>query len=282
VHWPFEENHWGGWTVGGFNLEHPQYWCRRADGTPFWGRASISFPQVVQHKLDLVDELMDRGVEVLFIDTWRMGNWNLGDEYVEPMKKRFRERYGEAPSSDHADPRWVETACEFSLRFFRKLREHTRKRDSNFQIMVGIPYAAPFNDKHKKRSGIDWQKLVEAELVDTLVVNSVSWDKAAPEPSTRKLYGDIMTFVDGRCRVLFPVSAYNFSSNAYGLGSYEKSMGIPQHEAAANLMHWARDAGGHGVSLECVDYGNYREQTRKTMEQLAKTFDGQARQEKRQ
>ena len=271
VHWPFEENHWGGWTVGGFNLEHPQYWCRSVDGTPYWGRASISFPAVVQHKLDLTDELIERGVDVLFIDTWRMGNWGLGDEYVEPMIARFRERYGEPPPRDPTDPRWVETACEFSLRFFRRLREHTRKRAPDFRIMVGIPYAAPLGDKHKTRSGIDWQRLVTEGLMDTLVVNSVMWDTDRPEGSTRELYKEVLAFVNRRCRVLFPVSAYNFASNAYGLGSYEKAMGRPQQEAARDLVTWAWDAGGHGVSLECVDYNNYRKATRDVMKRLTDT-----------
>ena len=80
-----------------------------------------------------------------------------------------------------------------------------------------------------------------------------------------------MEFVAGRCRVLFPVSAYNFASNAYGLGSYEKAMSKPQQGAAKDLVTWAWEAGGHGVSLECVDYNNYRKATREVMKQLTAT-----------
>jgi len=137
--------------------------------------------------------------------------------------------------------------------------------------MVGIPYAAPLGDRHKTRTGIDWQKLVTEGLMDTLVVNSVMWDTARPEQSTRELYRELVDVADGRCRVLFPVSAYNFSSNPYGLGSYQKAMSKPQHEVAEELVMWAWEAGGHGISLECVDYNNYRKATRDVMRQLTDT-----------
>ena len=40
IHWPYEENHWSHWTLGAWNLSHPQFWCRNARGIPWHGRCS--------------------------------------------------------------------------------------------------------------------------------------------------------------------------------------------------------------------------------------------------
>ncbi|MBN2294730.1 MAG: hypothetical protein JXM70_20040, partial [Pirellulales bacterium] len=85
IHWPYEETHFSGRTIGRFNLEHPQYWARTRLGHPWWGRSSIAFEPVVEHKLKLLDELLDRGVESIFIDFWRTGGWDPDYEYVEPV-----------------------------------------------------------------------------------------------------------------------------------------------------------------------------------------------------
>ena len=115
IHWPFEETHWAGWTIGQFNLEHPQYWGQTAQGQPWWGRVSLAYPAVIRHKLALVDELVDRGVEVLFLDFSRTGGWGPGYEYVEPVVSAYREKFGEAPPTDPKDLRWCRHVSEITV-----------------------------------------------------------------------------------------------------------------------------------------------------------------------
>ncbi|MFW5868244.1 MAG: hypothetical protein ACOCX2_10535, partial [Armatimonadota bacterium] len=99
IHWPFEETHWAVWTISRFNLEHPQLWSRTGDGHPWWGRCSLAYEETVEHKMELVDELIDRGMETLFIDFHRSGGWGPSYEFTPPVVAAYRERHGEDPSA---------------------------------------------------------------------------------------------------------------------------------------------------------------------------------------
>ena len=92
IHWPFEETHWAMWTIGRYNFEHPQYWARDAAGQPWWGRVSLAYEPVIEHKLALVDELVDRGIEVLFIDFW-------ANRRLEPGLRIRRSDRGSLPAA---------------------------------------------------------------------------------------------------------------------------------------------------------------------------------------
>ena len=123
IHWPYEENHWNYWTLGPWNLSHPQYWCRNANGVPWHGRCSFAFPEVLAHKLRLLDELLDRKPQTIFFDLFRSGNWTVADEYVKPHRERWRARDG-TPPPDSRDPRWIALVGETQEAFFRAVRAH--------------------------------------------------------------------------------------------------------------------------------------------------------------
>ena len=112
VHWPFEETHWHSWTIGPFNLEHPEYWAASAGGSIWAGRCSLAYPEVVEHKLRLADELVERGMDHLFIDLYRTGAWGPPDEFVRPEVERWRKRYGTEPPKDGRDVRWCQFVAE--------------------------------------------------------------------------------------------------------------------------------------------------------------------------
>lgn len=266
IHWPFEETHWAGWTIGQFNLEHPQYWGQTATGQPWWGRVSLAYEPVVRHKLALVDELVERGVEVLFLDFWRTGAWGPGYEYVEPVVAAYREKYGEAPPNDPKDLRWCRHVSEYVTRFLRQLRDHLKASGRRVELAVGIPEIAPLDDEPLIRCGADWRRWVEEGLVDTLVVNYVKWDKKAPLESTQAAYRQVLRAVAGRCRVWCPVQQYNYST--YGLPAYEKATGKKPEELAEALTRLAHQEGACGISLECVDYNNYSPAVRETLRRL--------------
>jgi hypothetical protein len=267
VHWPFEETHWQIWTIGRFNLEHPQFWGRTADGRPWWGRCSLAHEEVIRHKLALVDELIDRGMEVLFIDFFRTGGWSPAYEYVEPVVKAYREQHGAEPPVDHRDPRWKRHVARYVTEFLRQVRGRLNASGRKIELAVGIPGIAPLATSDTLAFGADWRAWVDEGLIDTLVINTLHWDANDPMGSTRALGREVMQAVNGRCRVLWPVRAYDFSG--YGMPSYRKA--LPQMtdaQVAAQLTEMAWEEGAAGISLECVDYNNYGPETRKAMRAL--------------
>lgn len=266
IHWPFEETHWAVWTVGQFNLEHPQYWGRNALGQPWWGRVSLAYEPVIEHKLALVDELVARGIEVLFLDFWRTGAWSPADEYVEPVTASYRQRYGTSPPDNPKDPTWCRHVSEYVTAYLRRLRQHLKASGRPVELAVGIAAIASHSDAPLIEKGVDWRRWVDEGLIDTLVINDVNWDKRDPLESTRQAYREVLSFVHGRCRVWCPVEQYNFS--AHGLPGYEKATGKKAEDLAALLTTMAHQEGAHGISLECVDYNNYAPATREALRGL--------------
>lgn len=266
IHWPFEETHWQMWTVGEFNLEHPQYWGRTVQGQPWCGRTSLAFAPVVEHKLALVDELVVRGIEVLFIDFWRTGAWGPQYEYVEPVIASYRAKYQQDPPTDAKDLRWCKHVSEYVTQFLRLVRARLKAAGRPIELAVGIPEIAPLSNDPLVRSAADWRRWLDEGLVDTLVINYVKWDKAAPMESTERAYREVMQVAAGRCRVLCPVQQYDFTG--LGMPAYEKATSTKPEQVAESLVRMAHRVGAAGISLECVDYRNYSPAVCETMRRL--------------
>jgi len=263
VHWPFEETHWSVWTVGEFNLEHPQFWGETVDGQVWWGRLSLAHEEVMAHKLALVNELIDRGMEVLFIDFYRTGGWSPAYEYVQANRDLFRERHSEEAPFEAKEEDWCRLIAERETDLLTSIHRRFDEVDRDMELWVGIPEIAPLGNQNFKRSASDWEKWLEDGIIDGLVINYVKWDEERPWQSTRCLCQDVMRKVEGRCKVFWPVRAYDYSG--YGMPSYAKATGMSQEEIASKLMTMARKAGAAGVSLECVDYGNYSDAARERL-----------------
>ena len=163
VHWPFEETHFSGWTIGGWNLEHPQYWSRNTLAQSWWGRSSIAYEPVIQHKFALVDELLDRGIEVLFIDFWRTGGWGPVHEYVPPVVEAYRKRHREDPPRNSQDPRWCRHVSTYVTAYMRRLRQHLRASGRPVELWVGIPKIAPKLETSIIERGADWRAWVQEQ-----------------------------------------------------------------------------------------------------------------------
>jgi hypothetical protein len=269
VHWPFEETHWYSWTIGPFNLEHPQYWGATADGHIWAGRCSLAYPEVVAHKLRLVDELLARGMDHLFIDLWRTGSWGPPDEFVKPEIERWRKRYGTEPPADGRDARWCAFVAETTHAYIAAVRQRLDASGRKVRLMVGILGAEIVSEKPDVTlitRGVDWRKLVKAGVIDTLVVMSVKWDTERPFESTREIYRSILDTCDGRCEVLFPVSMYNFSNK--GVPGYQKALKQRPEKIAGELVKIAWEEGADGICQECVDYKNYSAESCAVMRNL--------------
>lgn len=258
VHWPFEETHWSSWTFGAWNFEHPQYWGVTAKGQVWSGRCSLSYPEVVAHKLRLADELLVRGMDHLFIDTWRRGGWGPEYEYVHPEIERWRKTYRSEPPDDHTDPRWCAFVSETTHAYFVALRQRLNASGRKVRLMVGIADVGLRDGKQdatRLTCGVDWRRLVQEGVVDTVVVMSVAWDKERPFESTREIYRDVTGFCGDRCQVLFPVTMYDFTKR--GIPSYRNATRLSAEQVAGQLLQLAWEEGADGFCMECVDYNNY-------------------------
>ena len=111
--------------------------------------------------------------------------------------------------------------------------------------------------------GVDWKRLVEEGIIDTLVVMTVDWDKKRPFESTREIYRSVVDFCNGRCQVIFPVRQYDFGKN--GIPSYCKASKKNAADVTEQLMHLAWEERGDGICMECVDYNNYKPEMRARM-----------------
>ena len=279
VHWPFEDTHWSSWTFGAWNFEHPQFWCRRQDGRIWAGRCSFVYSDVVEHKMRLVDELVERGIDHLFVDTWRAGAWDPKFEYVEPQIERWRKKYGEEPTADSKDIRWCRLVSESNHNYFKTLRKRLDCSGREIRFMLGVSGLGVVSDEMDeplRERGVDWKRLVDEGVIDTLVVMSVQWDKKRPFESTREIYRSILDFCNGRCQVLFPVQAYNFSKR--GIPGYQKASKLKAADIAERLMRITWEEGADGICMECVDYNNYKLETR---ERMCKLLNGDCRLKKR-
>ena len=252
IHFPFEENHGEMWTLGTWNLEHPQFWCAAPDRVPWPGRCSLAYPEVLAHKLRLVDEALATGADTIYLDIWRAGNWTVGKEFVSPILREWKIRYGDS-LPDAKDERWLEIVSRYQHAYIRGIRKRCDMAGRKVRLFLGLPQIDAA-DMHMWRTyAIDWKKLAKEGFVDGLVVNSLRPDENDIWNSTRRLYEYVMEH-RGNAKVYFPVAMYDYN---YGVPSYCRATGMSTPIVVRQLMDIAREVGGHGVTFEVVDYGNY-------------------------
>lgn len=253
IHWPYEETHWSNWTLGAWNLAHPQFWGVTANGKPWSGRTSLAFPEVRAYKLRLLDELLARGADIIYIDLFRNGGWGPQYEYVKPNIEAWRTRHGGEPPANVRDPRWLALVAESQHAFFRAVRARLDKQPRKVRLILGIMNARTDGDSVYESRAIDWRRLTDEGILDGVAVMSVAFDLKDVWNSTRAIYRSFAS-VRGKVRVYFPVAAYNYSQS--GIPAYVKATGESPAQVAKHLTELAREY-GDGIVMECVDYKNY-------------------------
>ena len=258
LHWPYEDSHWSSDDLSRWNLDHPQFRCRKKYGAPIAARASMAFPETIGHKLEFLEELLAYGPDTIFIDLYRSGGWTPAWEYVTPMCNAWRAAHGTEPPDDPRDPRWLRMVAERQHAFFRAVRARLDRSPTKIRLVLGVNYLGRDTDFNLVERGVDWRQLVREGVVDALMVMCISPDPGDLWGSTERIYRETVAAVDGRCPVLFPALNYNFAQR-FAYIEYAKRLDIPRTAALKRLLEIARDAGGAGVAMEVVDYGNYRQ-----------------------
>lgn len=276
AHWTVEEAHWCDWSVGAWNLEHPQFWCRNEKGIPWPGKASLAFPEVLAHKLRLVDEIIATGVETIYIDTCRYSGWTPSREFVKPNIDRWRSLYGDAPlplETARRDARWLKIIAENEMRYLREIRKRLDRAVPRRRLALGLEETgrseADGGDFMWHERALDWRQLAAEGTVDDLVVICVRIDKTDPWRSARRVYDSVVA-AKGRAKVYFPVRMYDFWNTSHGIPTFMKASGLNAVECGKRLLAMAHDAGGDGIVMECVDYNNYPKELREVIRTFGK------------
>ena len=262
VHWPYEETHWSSWTLGGWNLAHPQFWSVSYDGMPFYGRASLVHPEVVAHKLRLLEELLARGTDIVYIDLMRNGGWTPAYEYTPATRARWTARHGNEPlPKDWRDERWLALVSEYQHAYLKAVRARLDREGRKVRLILGIDHVGRVGrDYNWTDRAINWRKLAAEGVIDAVSVMSVDLtaiDVKDPWTSTRRVYDSVKRESAG-LPVYYPIMAYNFKGRP-GFPEYMKWSKLSAAQTVRKLLDMAHDAGGAGITMEVVDYANYPE-----------------------
>ncbi|MBR3085146.1 MAG: hypothetical protein IKH04_01960 [Kiritimatiellae bacterium] len=255
IHTTLEENHWYSPLSSNWTLAHPEYWSRTRHGEPWMGCCSIFHDEVIAHKLEMLDERLAMKPEAIMLDFWRNGSWSFAREYSAPALAEWGRMHPGEPAPAHTDPRWQ---AMVGGRFADYLRAFSAKcRAAGVRFVVGLPGIDDRDDAAlRARIGdFGWRRLAKEGVFDAVYVLSVAMDRADPFGSTERIYRGVREAC-GQTDVYFPLAAYNMEK--CGIAEYARLAGITEDEAAARLLGLARDCGGRGVVLECVDFGNYK------------------------
>ena len=249
IHTTWEENHWCNSFMGTWNMRHPQFCCRAKGGVSWSGHASLAYPEVMEHKLRMVDERIALKPQTIFLDMWRDGAWTPRLEYVPPVCARWRERYGCEPPDNAKDDRWLGLVSEYVTAYVKEFSR--RCRVAGVEFVIGLPYLAKGGRGVWEHYALDWRKLVAEGVFDGVWVMSFPIDAKRPFESTEEFYSYMIKQAGKATKVYFPLDEYNMRKE--GLATYAKCAGCTKAEAAKRLLEISRKVGGAGVVYECVD-----------------------------
>ncbi|MGI5868917.1 MAG: hypothetical protein ACOX9C_05685 [Kiritimatiellia bacterium] len=266
IHLTVEDNHYGTWAISPWTFEHPQFWVRRKDDSPCYGGCSLVYPQVREHKLRIVEELLAYRPKKMYLDLCRCG-WDGKWWYVEPAIGEWKAKYGCEPPDDSRDPQWTKFLSEYTYRYCKGLRERIDASDAKSEFVLGIEQVGATTDFNFAVRLTDWRRLVRDGIVDAIAVSSIAPDWNDPWGSTLRIYRS--TVQEARslkrdCKVYFPIMNYNFPQRP-GYMEYAKRCGIGEAAAVRRLLDCASEAGGDGITMECVDYENYSPEVREVI-----------------
>ena len=253
VHTTWEENHWCVGFMSNWTVAHPEYWCCARDRKPWHGSCALAYQEVLEHKLELVDERTALGGDTVFLDMFRVGGWSPSLECVRPNVETWKRLYGDEPiPEDGTDLRWLKIVSRSVHGYLRRFSERCHAAGRRF--IVGLPRFEPTDREIAKRFALNWKALAKEGVFDGIVVMNIVLDEKDPWGSTQKIYDHVMES-RGTADIYFPVSMYDFHRS--GIPSYVRATKCTPLEVARRLYEMAHATGARGVVMECVDYRNY-------------------------
>ena len=273
----YEESH-GQVALTRFAQTHPQFWAIDRDGQSRSSRLSFAFPEVRQHKLNLVKEMMDYGFKGLLLDFVRQlpridedlppqvdENGVCCYGYEEPAIKSYCLQHGVDPREiSNGDDSWVRHRADYVSQFMSELQEQRKAVGSEYPsgILVqpesSLSGTLPdwpryvrdglFEETERWRaktnalqgSLVDWQNWARQGLAEEVHVMVPEWNLAQLDPKGVGLVTQATRHLVGPdARVLTCLYCYNMDQ----LGLKEGASRLEAGVTAANK------AGADGVVL---------------------------------
>jgi len=269
--WCFEEGHGYPVFLASYNLEHPQYLSRYKDGTFNLSWASLAHPEVVEHKLAVLDELIERGVDGVVFDFQRvwgwyqkrdmthhhrgLGGWNKG--FDPPIVNAYQKAYGVDPRTEAANNRrWIEFCARYHTDFFRKVKARCDRSGRRVEIVMTVPALSTDPYTSIRAYGCDWETWVSEGIITAL---APIIPPTAPDGKAQTIddVASIMKRVHDKCRgkvqVIWPLAYYKRTVST--LAKHSK-LSVPDY--TDRLLKLAHACGGAGVTLTTVDHNMTR------------------------
>ena len=142
----YEDDH-GGDFGSTFLHDHPEIQNMDRDGRQYPGTVDFFYPHVLDYKLAIVDELLERNVDGILLDMARHNATPSGDEngvhrfgYNPEIRAAFRDQDGRDPLEIAPDdPQWLKFKSDYQSKLFREIRrrvgDHLR-----LDLMVPMPF----------------------------------------------------------------------------------------------------------------------------------------------
>jgi hypothetical protein len=199
-----EDDH--GWGIRSrFAKAHPESRWRHRDGRVYHSQQSFAYPEVMQYKLAIVEEIVSRyEVDGVFLDWLRTGDVRDNPQtdaegvadhgYEPPLVEGFRREFGIDPAAlPNGDDRWVRHRARPHTEFMRSARAIVRARRPKAEVaaLVAHPWCyRGFGDRidgNLRGLLIDVPAWCREGLVDGVVAAGYYRDGGTAESAYRAL-----------------------------------------------------------------------------------------------
>ena len=161
-----------------FFVNHPEWRCVDYDGRQI-ARMSYAMPEVQEHMLALIREILGYGVDGINLIFTRAQPYIL---YERPVADEFRKRYGVSHLSvGERDPRLLALRAEFMTGFLQRVRRELDSKSRNgrrLQLSVVVMANEDINRFH----ALDLRTWVSQGLIDELSPGPFGMNREEPTP----------------------------------------------------------------------------------------------------
>src|SRR5262249_35313361 len=161
-----------------FFVDHPEWRCIDHDGRQI-ARMSYAIPEVAEHMLDLIREIVGYGVDGINLIFTRAQPYIL---YEKPVAEEFKRRYGVSHAAvDERDPRLLDLRREYMTAFVRRVRELLDRQSRNGRRLQ-LSAVVMANEDICRFHALDLRTWIKERLLDELSPGPFGMNREEPTP----------------------------------------------------------------------------------------------------